>query len=179
MRLKSLNRFCRCCLVVFVYCGVLLGWNVMNFVFFRELNNLMLTNFKLTLNFVTINTQNFQKLILFECYFINNVFSIKKKNVLQKCSKLFFYYYFRFVLFMYFSFNKFYSKLFVTYLICIYLYIFLFVIYNIIYFNICITDNFLLFNNVLLENYSIFEDIKFDINNNQDLNKDFNVLYFD
>jgi hypothetical protein len=151
----------------------------MNFVYFRELINLMLTNFNLTLNFLTINTQNFQKLILFECYFINNVFRIRKKNVLQKCSKLLFYYYFRFVLFMYFSFNKLYSKLFFTYLFCIYSYIFLFVCYNVIYFNICITDNLLLFNNVLLENYSIFEDIKFDINNNQDLNKDFNVLNFD
>src|SRR5882757_9605919 len=80
---------------------------------------------------------------------------------------------------MYFSFNKVYSKLIWVYIIIQYLLISLVFTYNILYYNIFITENLLLFNNILLENYSIFENINFDINNNHDLNKDFNVLYFD
>ncbi len=128
------------------------------------------------LNFIT-KTNNFHKLLLFEYYFINNLF--KNKNFLQKCGKLLFYIYFRIVIFIYFSFNKIYSKLIFVYLIFQYLLISLVFTYNIFYYNIFITENLLLFNNILLENYSIFENINFDINNNHDLNKDFNVLYFD
>ena len=128
----------------------------------------------MTMNFITIITNNFQKLILFECYFINNL--LKNKNFLQKCGKLLFYIYFRFILFIYFSFNKFYFKLIFSYIFIQYVFIISFLIYNFIYLNIFINDNLLLFNNILLENLSIFEDIKFD--NNHDLNKDFNVLYF-
>jgi len=131
---------------------------------------------KMNLNFIT-KTNNFYKLLLFEYYFINNLF--KNKNYLQKCGKLFFYLYFRFVIFMYFSFNKVYSKLIWVYIIIQYLLISLVFTYNILYYNLFITENLLLFNNILLENYSIFEDINFEINNNHDLNKDFNVLYFD
>jgi hypothetical protein len=176
MILKSKNRLCRCCLVVFIYCGLLLGWNVVNHDYIRDIKKMILVKMKLTMNFLTFNMPNFHKIILFECYFINNLF--KNTNLLQKCRKLLFYIYFRFVFFIYFSFNKFYSKLIFIFIFIQYFFISLFLIFNFIYFNIYITDNLLLFNNILLENYSIFEDIKFDINNNHDLNKDFNVLYF-
>jgi hypothetical protein len=130
----------------------------------------------MNLNFIT-KTNNFHKLLLFEYYFIINLF--KNKNFLQKCGKLLFYIYFRIVIFMYFSFNKVYSKVIFVYLIIQYLLIYLVFTYNILYYNLFITENLLLFNNILLENYSIFENINFDINNNHDLNKDFNILYFD
>ena len=105
MILKNKDRLCRCCLVVFIYCGLLLGWNV---IILYYLNFLIITKMKMTLKFITINTTNFQKLILFECNFINTLF--KNKNLLQKCSKLLFYIYFKFLFFMYFRFNNIYSK---------------------------------------------------------------------
>src|SRR5882757_7401587 len=177
MILKCKDRLCGCCLVVFVYCGLLLGWNVINYLYLRDINYIIISTMKI--NYITININNIYKLFLFECYFIKNLFKNKNLLLLQKCKNFLFYIYFRIVIFMYFSFNKIFSKLIFSYLIILYLYISLFFIYKIIYLNICITDNFLLFNNILLENYSIFDDIKFDINNNQELNKDFNVLYFD
>jgi hypothetical protein len=130
----------------------------------------------MNLNFITTN---FYKLLLFEYYFINNLFKFKNKNILQKCGKLLFYIYLRIGIFMYFSFNRIYSKLIFIYFFIQYLVIYLVFTYNIFYFNIFITDNLLILNNILLENYSIFDNINFDINNNHDLNKDFNVIYFD
>ena len=79
-------------------------------------------------------TTNFYKLLLFEYYFINNLFN--NKNFLQKCGKLLFYIYFRIVIFMYFSFNKIYSKLIFVYLICQYLVIYFLFTYNIFFYNI-------------------------------------------
>ena len=173
MILKNKDRLCRCCLVVFIYCGLLLGWNV---IILYYLNFLIITKMKMTLKFITINTTNFQKLILFECNFINTLF--KNKNLLQKCSKLLFYIYFKFLFFMYFRFNNIYSKFLCFYIFIQYFVISLFLIFNFIYFNVYISDNLVLVSNILLENYTIFEDINLDINNNHELNKDFNVLYF-
>ena len=122
-------------------------------------------------------TTNFYKILLFECYFINNLF--KKKSLLQKCRNFLIYLYFRIVLFMYFSFNKIYSKLIFIYIFIQYL-IFIFIFtYNIFYYNEFLSDNLLIINNILLDNYSIFENINLDISNNPELNTNFNVVYFD
>ena len=109
-------------------------------------------------------TTNFYKLFLFEYYFINNFFKNKYKILLQKCGQLLNYLYLRLLLFMYFSFNKIYSKLILIYLIIQYLIIYSIFTYKFFYFNSFLTDNLFLFNNILLENYSIIENINYNKN---------------
>src|SRR5882757_4355743 len=107
MILKCKDRLCGCCLVVFVYCGLLLGWNVINYLYLRDINYIIISTMKI--NYITININNIYKLFLFECYFIKNLFKNKNLLLLQKCKNFLFYIYFRIVIFMYLFFFFFFS----------------------------------------------------------------------